>query len=314
MSLWCAVLTAAIPGLAAAQYQTQSFRVTSEPVRATVGDSVTLRFRVTLDERDLLTDSVPRPVAELPPGVRLLSVERLRRRPYRVFEGKATLAYFRPGRQRVPVFGLPYARYVTGHRGMIRSDSAEVEIVPVLAAANPSLRDIKELEPVPAAPIFWLGLGLAALGLAWYALRRRPPAREAPPPMVMAPAAPPPDAYQIALTRLTKIEQEGWALRGEVDRHYEAVGDVLRDYLEAAEELPARERTSSELLWSLPPRLAESGLRRRFQQVLGEADLVKFARRRPDPEAASVFLSEAGELLAAWRNAARPAEELDAVR
>jgi len=299
----------------AAQYQTQSFQVSAERVRATVGDSVTLRFRVRLDERDLLTDSVPRPVADLPPGVRILAVERLRRRPDRVFEGRATAVFFRTGRLAVPVFGLPYARYVTGQRGMIRSDSAQVEIVPVLAAANPSLRDIKELEPVPATPIFWVVLALAALGLGWYArrLRRRPVAGAVPLPAVTAPTAPP-DAYQIALTRLTEIEHQRWPLQGEVARHYEDVGDVLRDYLEAAEELPARERTTSELLWSLPPRLAESGLRRRFQRVLGEADLVKFARRRPEPEAAAVFLSDARGLLAAWRHSNRPVEELDAVR
>jgi len=85
-----------------------------------------------------------------------------------------------------------------------------------------------------------------------------------------------------------------------VARHYEAVADTLRGYLQEAERLPARERTTSELLWALPPRLGESGLRRRAQTVLGEADLVKFARRRPDPDTASAFLREAQQLLERW--------------
>jgi hypothetical protein len=89
---------------------------------------------------------------------------------------------------------------------------------------------------------------------------------------------------------------------------------VLRDYLEAAEELPARERTTAELLWALPPRLTEGGLRRRFHDVMGEADLVKFARVRPEAADASAFVTAARDLLARWNSAGARSEELDAVR
>ena len=41
------------------------FTATVEPAKMAVGDSVTVRFRLIINERDLLTDSVPRPV-ELP--------------------------------------------------------------------------------------------------------------------------------------------------------------------------------------------------------------------------------------------------------
>ena len=65
---------------------------------------------------------------------------------------------------------------------------------------------------------------------------------------------------------------------------------MLREYLEEAEGLPARERTSSELLWALPPRLSEGGLRRRLQETLWQADLVKFARARPGGDQAAAYL------------------------
>ncbi len=125
----------------------------------------------------------------------------------------------------------------------------------------------------------------------------------------------PPDPYTARAARLDGIAAECYAERGEVDRHYEAVADALRDYLEAAEELPARERTTTELLWSLPPRLAEVGLRRRVQDVLGDADLVKFAKLRPQADDADQFVERARDLLDRWHRAAAPAaEELDAVR
>jgi hypothetical protein len=92
------------------------------------------------------------------------------------------------------------------------------------------------------------------------------------------------------------------------------VADALRDYLEAADGLPARERTTTELLWSLPPRLAEGGLRRRVQEVLGDADLVKFAKFRPLPDEAASYTTRARDLLERWHRAAPRGEELDAIR
>jgi hypothetical protein len=288
-----------------AQHSRQWFEVFTEPPRATVGDTVTIRFRLRLDERDLLFDTVPRPPETMPPGVRVLSIEKLERGADRIFSGRARLVFFRPGRQPVPIFSLPFMRSVKGiTRGTVSSDSASVEIVPVLAAGSPSLRDIKELEP--ASDRGWVRVAIAAVGtllLAWYLTRRRRrsrPAQVAPEPEA-APVEATPDPYEVALVRLAEIERAGWPTQGETDRHYEATANVLRDYLVSAEELPARERTTSELLWSLPPRLTEGGLRRRAQGVLGDADLVKFARRRPDAGTAHSFLSDARELLRHWR-------------
>jgi hypothetical protein len=118
----------------------------------------------------------------------------------------------------------------------------------------------------------------------------------------------------VALARLEEIEAHRWAAGGDVARHYEAVADALRDYLELAEGLPARERTTTELLWSLPPRLAEGGLRRRVQEVLGEADLVKFAKLRPGAGAAKDYTTRARDLLERWHRAAPAGEELGAIR
>src|SRR4051794_4727981 len=83
----------------------ESFEITPESARPTVGDTVTLRFRVRLDERDLLFDTIPAVVGELPPGVRVLSVEKLQRTPDRVFHGRAKIAFYRPGHRAIPTFG-----------------------------------------------------------------------------------------------------------------------------------------------------------------------------------------------------------------
>jgi hypothetical protein len=307
-----------VPLHTAAQVSGQSFQVTPEVTRATVGDSVTLVFRVRLDERDLLFDTVPQPLSAIPPGVRLLSVEKLERSPDRLFHGRARIAFYRPGRRAVPIFSLPFMRAVKGvQRATLASDSAFVEVIPLLPAGNPPLKDISELELSPR-PSFTplIAAALLAAGLLAAHLRRRKRRSSLRAPAVPAPEVPPvvPSPYTIALGQLNRIEREGWPARGEVARHYEATVDTLRGYLESAEDLPARERTTGELLWSLPPHLSGDGLRDRAGELLDEADLVKFARYRPSPPEAAQFLEQCRSLLEEWHVARATGEVADALR
>ncbi|HEV2083520.1 MAG TPA: hypothetical protein VGR09_00445, partial [Gemmatimonadales bacterium] len=121
-------------------------------------------------------------------------------------------------------------------------------------------------------------------------------------------------AYALALDQLGGIERARWPEHGHVARHYEAIVDVLRGYLEATEQLPARERTTEELVWAIPPHLSDNGLRDEFRELLDQADLVKFARFRPYPETAEKFLEQCRRLLRHWHEIS-PIEALaDALR
>jgi len=295
----------------------RSFEVTAAPAKATVGDSIVLDFRLYLNERDQLTDTVPAPAEELPPGVRVLSVERLIRGRDRVFIGRAVIALYRTGVLDLPAFGVPWVQVVTGHRGIVKTAPATVEIVPVLAAGNPTLRDIREPEPPRGpGPVALAALGAAgAIALAGLLLRRpRRGAISTTPPATPEPT-PPRGPWEAALERLERIGAERPEGREALAAWYATVADVLREYLEEAEGLPARERTSSELLWALPPRLGEGGLRRRLQETLWQADLVKFARARPGEDDAVAYLADARELLTRWHQAEpTPLGAADAVR
>ena len=295
---------------AAGQLHGQHWDVTPEMARATVGDTVTVHFRVRLDERDLLFDTVPRPLVAPPDWVRILSVDKLERQPDRIFVGRARLAFYRPGVQPIPIFQLPFMRSVKGlSRGTFASDSAAVEIVPVLQAGGTSatLRDIKESRGAEPPNPWELLLGLGALAVAgWLAWRARPaapPAAAKPVGAIIAPAEEE-EPYALALGRLEVAAAE---LRrtGDVARHYETVADALRDYLEAY-GIPARERTTTELRWSMPPELLAGSTERRFAALFESADLVKFAHWLPDAAQAETFVRGARELLTRW-HAARAA-------
>ena len=175
---------------------------------------VTLAFRVRLDERDLLFDTVPKPARTLPDWVRILSVEKLQRQPDRIFIGRARIAFYRPGRQAVPLFELPFMRSVKGCRAArCRATAPTVEIVPVLSAgSSATLRDIKE--PAPARGRSRSSCRSGSRRWRWPGgsrgarrRRRRPPPRRS---RVAARRQPlrRRDPYDIALDRLAAIERE----------------------------------------------------------------------------------------------------------
>jgi hypothetical protein len=172
------------------------------------------------------------------------------------------------------------------------------------SGSSATLRDIKEPTPPRGPDPLELLAGLLALAAAgWWAWHAR--RREAPQPTPveeMVPQAPaPPEPYEIALARLAAIAEEPWAAQ-DVARHYAAVADTLRDYLEA-HGVPARERTTSELRWVLPPLLLDGSTRRRFEDVFHDADLVKFAHWRPHLADANAFVDRARDLLTRWHAA-----------
>jgi hypothetical protein len=202
--------------------------------------------------------------------------------------------------------------------GTVRSDPVVIEIAPVLTSGGgPTLRDIKEIVEVPGPDPRYVALALSAMLVTVLAVRRRSRRALVPAPVlatVDVAASEAPDPFQQALDRLAEIEGAGWAAAGDLARHYTAVADALRDYLAAAEGIPARERTSAEVLRGLPPHLSAGALRRGCAAVLGEADLVKFARGRPDASAAALLLGDARSLLVGWRDASPAREVADAVR
>ncbi|HEU4587598.1 MAG TPA: hypothetical protein VFS11_03060 [Gemmatimonadales bacterium] len=290
---------------AAAQLPNQSFEVIPQVTHATVGDSVPLRFRVRLDQVDLLYDSVPQPASALSDGVRLLSVAKLQRQPDRTYTGRAVVAFYRVGRQAVPVFALPFMRGVKGlTRGTLTSDTAFVEIDPVVPRGNPPLKDIRGIVRQPSRdwrPIVGVGAlaTLIALGMLLRARRRRavPQSHDeaAPPAPVLAG-----DPYERALARLAELERSSRAAGGDVARRYEASADTLRQYLDEAHGIPAPTRTTRELFDALLPPRVHAGAGKHTFDLLSQADLVKFALMRPEGSMAAQFIRDVRTLITEW--------------
>ncbi|HET8622920.1 MAG TPA: hypothetical protein VFM14_05110 [Gemmatimonadales bacterium] len=295
--LWLAAGTAS-----AQQDLGHRFDVTPSTPQARVGDPVTLHFSISLHERDLITDSVPRPVGELPDGVRILSVRKLVRRGDRALTGEATVAIYRTGTTTLPTFAVPFLRVSANMRGTIKSEPAQVEIASVAPPGNPPLKDLKSLAVIGGVDWLPLGLGagiVAALLLAARRSRRRRPTVR---PSVAPSSQPSPDPYEWGLSQLAALDPTDLP----------AAVDVVRGCLAAA-GVPALECTTSELLHVLPTHLNGRENRARLSALLADADLVKFAQGRVDLATGQAYVESARTLLTGWRSGThRAAGTIDA--
>jgi hypothetical protein len=281
------------------QLSSQSFQVRVDSGTVTVGDTVRLRFRMRLDERDLLLDSTPEPLISGIDGIRVLSVDRLARDKDRIFHGEALVAFYRTGRQAAPAFTVTFMRVVAGvRRGVLASDTAWVEVTPVAPAGDQTLKDLRPLEAFPLPRWPWLLL-VPVVAWAWRLLRPGPGRRAVTP----DPVPSTPDrraARREALDLLREIEAAGPPPSDATDTHCEAVANVVRDFLGRSERIRTRELTTRELVRSISSRRGVEPALEGCETLLAKADLVKFAAASHEPESALRFLHSARELVEEW--------------
>jgi hypothetical protein len=108
------------------------------------------------------------------------------------------------------------------------------------------------------------------------------------------------DPYARATERLEALAARSLSGPEEVEACYEALSAVVCTYLARRLDVPAREQSTAELVSTLRGREAlPAAAVERVQDVLDEADLVKFAGRRPAPSAATAACREARAALEA---------------
>lgn len=301
IALAAALIGAAVPRVAHAQ----RLEVSGGGV-VTIGDSVTLMLRATLPA-GAIADGLPHPRDSLPSSVRLLSVDSLRRRGDNALLYRARIALYQVGSLTSPAFALTYHMPEQEQPDSVVSGAVLVTVIATLPDTAVAMRDIRPLAPLGGEAVShgWM-IFIAALVVATLvALAVRARRGAVVPDAAALPPVQPLTAYETARARLDEIRRAGWS-DADVARHYDEAADVLRRYLEGAHGVPAVRRTTPELLRDLPDSLRVGGAAAELGALLGEADLVKFARFRPRPRAAAPFLARIEALLEGWHAAPAP--------
>jgi hypothetical protein len=258
---------------------------------------------VRLAEGQELLDLAPRTLLPPPEGMRVISADTLRLDRNGEYRGKVRLAFYRIGRQPVPTLALLYRPAAGAAPDTLVHAPLAIEIVPILPAGNPALKDIRPLRLLGGpvwGPIALL-LAVVVTGLFWLFRRHRKPAGP-------SPAAPPPaipaGPFDAALAKLTELERASVASGNGVVPLFGEVAELLRATLLQIGAIPHRGLTTPEVPGSLPASLAAGDLAGQCEGILGDADLVKFARVKPDRAAATGYVAGTRRLLEAWRDAA----------
>jgi len=237
---------------------------------------------------------------DLAPGTVLDSRQQVEERQGRAFEVfRLRLAiYERLGQVSIPGFTLEAA---DGRGDTLEVPATQIEVVSVLAGVeNPTPRDVAG--PVAVLVEDYRPLAVAALALCWLLLaaalwwhRPGPPAATAP----LEPLPPELGAEEIARRQIAEILKQELVKQGRYQEYFDRLSDTLREYLGNRFGFFALDLTSRELLEWLRDRPTpglDLGLLRR---LLEEADLVKFARARPDDEMCSRAVDGTLQIIAA---------------
>ncbi|HEX6132563.1 MAG TPA: DUF4381 family protein [Longimicrobiales bacterium] len=184
------------------------------------------------------------------------------------------LAAWRPGSYQLPDLQLRVIHAA--------GDSVLTVSLPAFEVTSVLPADTAGIEPKPAKDVlganrlWWpilLALLLAAIiaTLLYIWWRRRRGAEE---PVVFTPGVPPRDA---ALARLDALRREGLIERGELRELYERLTETLRHFVAAVEPRWSVDLTTSELAARMRSEVDITDALE-LTRILGEADLVKFAR------------------------------------
>jgi hypothetical protein len=288
--------------LAARGASAASARLTLEPLKAHVGDSIKAQLTVTV-EPDETVDVAPLAVEWGPAQV--LSGGWEPPAPgaaTRVWNG--SIAIYQLGAATVPPVTVPVTK--GGVQGSVATEAVSLEIEATLPAAKagekpPDLVDLKPPASIPPdfgplrSALIVLAALLAAAGTAWW-LWRRYAARLA---AVAAPLDPfrklPPHVW--VYEELEKLLARRLAEDGRIGLFYDELTRIVKQYLEGRYRVDLLERTTSEVPGALQLAGAPSDAAFLARALLESGDRVKFARDAAGPSECRAAVEEAYRLV-----------------
>ncbi len=206
-----------------------------------------------------------------------------------------TLAAFEVGDLEIPRFNV--AVDGTEEPVILSTDGWAVTVESVGLDEGGDIRDVKGPFAIPRNWLLltpWV-MALFAAVAAGYWMYRRYRLREVGEALVSS--APPRPPHEVAYEALEALERSPLLEQGKVKEYYIRVSDILRTYVERRYGVPALEMATVEVLEGLEDAGLHGGTLMDVRQFLELADLVKFAKHTPDPEACREAIPAARRLV-----------------
>ena len=192
---------------------------------------------------------------------------------------------FSPGQRTLPSITLGYRLEGGPEKAEVSTEPVTITVASVLKSKQEDASDIKGQWLLPREWLPWLIVVAVALALAalafylWRRFRRRPGAAPAVP---TAPVVPPEHAYDRALRELADLLAGGLLAEGRIKEFHVALSEIVKRFLGTLHGFDALDRTTRELMADLRARQLPEGLSEETYRFLCAADLVKFAKHRPE--------------------------------
>ncbi len=171
-----------------------------------------------------------------------------------------------------------------------------IAVASVLVEGDTQLRDIKPQAELPLPAIWpWVAGGLLVAALILTPLLRRWWLRRK---QVLAAA---PDLrlpHEVASDELDRIEGLGLPEQARFKEHYTLASDVLRKYMEDTFHIATTDRTTYEIRRALKYAPLNQAVKSDLQELLMDADLVKFAKVKPEVDLAQVYIPRVRRVVA----------------
>ncbi len=194
------------------------------------------------------------------------------------------------------------------------SDYARLRVMRVKIAPPDTTAKIFDIVGPNKAPLTlgeilpWILLAVVMGGLAWYILRyikKKRATKEG-----VVPVINPDPAHVIAFRELEKLREEKLWQKGDVKGYYTSLTGILRQYLENRYDVYSLELTTEETL----DRLVRSGFKKDdtfnlLKVVLTAADLVKFAKHKPEPSENENHFQQAWDFVSATKYIAQTVQQ-----
>jgi hypothetical protein len=219
---------------------------------------------------------------------------------------KAVLSKYDSAVVNIPPIAIKYRNLKSPGEKLFANDTTlkTIQSYPVTVLVhtlqvNPQaeIKDVKDPVKVPLPwllILLWVVIASAVLGTAlllWLWFKKTKEKKVVAPPKIILPA------HVVALTALNELEKKQLWQKGMVKEYHSEITEIIRAYFERKFDLRALELTTTEVNLQLKEKSGASNIIDITNDFLNNADLVKFAKFKPENSVNEEMMKQALEIV-----------------